>query len=463
MSYRGGGRGGRSGNYRGSGSRSSGRSSGRGRGRSGGSGGQIHNIDGYKNIHPKLNLCHNFTNTNSTCTHGDNCYNSHSLMIHGVIQNASVKITNKNYQGTNSRHANLSSVQLWQQPPEAGGALKIFTGSSDGFWRLWNTSGGQFQKEFEHSMAPNGSEARIEYLKVDRNRLYVGFLGPSAALPTSVGMIHIWDLANPSQPPVELHLQPAPPLLPYAHNSAVTFIEIHHDDTSPPGPTPSPASPPIIITGAQDGSIRIWNNQTLQASLPGHAGGVTGLILSHDKKTLWSSGLDQTIRVWDTASLKCQHCITANNGGHSNAVTCMIKFQTPPPGGVHGSPQANAGAGGTFILSGSLDGTIKAWDASNGNCVASENCEQGVICMAIGHDTQQHPILLLGLENGDIMGRNLIQTAKSPAFETLFILTRYQSHLGACSSICTGPSSTFYTVGQSDGTLRVFQMGDLGI
>jgi hypothetical protein len=43
----------------------------------------------------------------------------------------------------------VSTVALW----ETNGTIKLFTGSNDGFWRLWNfVPNSGFVKEFEHNM-----------------------------------------------------------------------------------------------------------------------------------------------------------------------------------------------------------------------------------------------------------------------------------------------------------------------
>ena len=99
------------------------------------------------------------------------------------------------------------------------------------------------------------------------------------------------------------------------------------------------------------------------------------------------------------------------------------------------------------------------------NCVASESHGDGVVCMALVADQKANPVLLVGLENGKIMARNVLQTPKTPAFCLLFSLSaRYTAgHEGAVTCICGGPQSTFYS-GGSDGKLLVWQIaGDLGI
>jgi WD40 repeat protein len=233
--------------------------------------------------------------------------------------------------------------------------------------------------------------------------------------------------------------------------------------------------PPKVVSGSRDGSIRIWafapeNGGTfvLEKNLLGHAREVTGLAPIGDN-LLWSAGMDYALRIWDHTSPQgtCQHAITAGtkdgnvvpptagtnpaaNPGHAGPVTGLLCFDAP-------------NNGGTFVLSSSLDGTIQAWNGANGQCVANEDHGEGVVCMSMATDLKGNPLLLIGLESGNIMVRNILQAGNMPAFGLLFCLSSKYSggHNGAVRSLCQGPSSTFYSCG-NDGKLLVWQLtGDL--
>lgn len=444
--YRGGG-GGRSGgsNYRGGGG---GRGSHTGGGRGQGSSNPIANQS-------KFTVCKDFTKTGN-CTHGTNCHFTHIVKLHATVDASSPDKSGDDQSGGGGYHNNynqephmaaVSSVAIW----ETSGQIKIFTGSHDGFWRLWNTSGGNFSKEFEQSM-----RGKVETVKVVNNFLFCGFEAATPALPgVAVGMVHAWNLSQPNNPPLELQYSP---LTPYAHNQAVTALHISAES----------GAPPKVISGSRDGSIRVWafseNKFVLAQSLIGNCREVTGLVLV--KNMLWSCGTDSCIRIWDLSKPtgECQYVITGQTKGaanpqaqsaatpsvgHTNAVTGLLSFES---------------AAGTFVLSSSLDGTIKAWNGTNGECVASEDHGEGVVCMSLAMDSQGNELLLIGLESGGIMCRNLVQTAKAPAFQLLFTLTTFQAaHSSAVKSIQSGPAATFYSVG-SDGKMLVFQFtGDLGL
>lgn len=358
-------------------------------------------------------------------------------------QQSSSNYNNYNNNNKGPEMYSVTSVAVW----ETQGVVKIFTGSQDGCWRLWNFTGQNFVQEFEHSMG--GS---VECLVVASNFLFCGFEGMTPALPEiTVGMVHAWNLASPNDPPLELQIQPN--MIPYAHNSSVTALEVV-DATK-------------IVSGARDGSIRLWmfdaagnggkGGFALSQSLPGHAREITGLTVVDTM--LWSSATDGAIRIWDMSKNgDCQHSITmapavggAQGEGHTDAVTGLVPFQS---------------SAGNFILSCSLDGTVKAWNGSTGQCVASENHGEGVVCMSMIADAAGKPCLLLGLVSGTLWIRNLEPTPKiQQAFAPIMSLSSYHQlgHNGAVRNVCQGPAGTFYSAGD-DGKVLVWQItGDLGL
>ncbi|GKY91853.1 hypothetical protein MPSEU_000156900 [Mayamaea pseudoterrestris] len=462
-------------NYRGGGGRSSG---GRGGRHSGGRGGAPGSNNNATVLPCKFRPCKSWIQSGA-CSNA-RCSFAHVVQLHANIEasahvNADGSVANdgkqqqhsSSFQHTNgsTKPAAVTSIAIW----EANGALKIFTGSLDGYWRLWST--GDWRKEFESSAG-----TKVERLLCSNNtHLICGMEAISRALPACpVGMCHVWNLSQPDRPPMELHLDgnaaapngaPAPSLLPYAHNLAVTAICLH--DTT-------------LITGSRDGCIRIWkfvNNAAfvLDKTLFGQAREVTGLVVVGGASAagaaapaapalLWSSSLDGSIRIWDLQSGDCRYSITsapplqqpsqpvgqpaAAGPGHADAVTCLERFETPS---------------GVFILSASLDGTIKAWNGATGECVASEQHGEGVVTIAIAKDQTNTEVLLVGLLSGNIVCRNLVQTPKAAAFEALFCLTTKfnAGHSEAVRCITPGPQATFYS-GGNDGRLMVWQInGDL--
>lgn len=367
-----------------------------------------------------------------------NCHYAHVVKLHATISEASsiVPPTNNNKQQQSYHHqqqtqrAAISAISIWNQPD---GSVKFFSSSHDGYWRLWNPLH-NFGKEFETQVGTS-----VDCLTVlrDNTTLVCGMQAPcnntSGLQP--VGMVHAWNLQQPHAAPLEGQVDP--PLLPYAHNQGVSCLC---------------ASDSIVVTGSRDGSIRVWKELQLQQSLVGHARQVTGLVLVNNDATLWSSGTDGSIRIWDLAGHgKCQYVITAAQNGHADAITCLTSFLT------HGQ---------VFVLSASLDSTIKVWNASTGECVASESHGgEGVTSMAIVESQDGTKILLVGLVSGNICARNLVQTPNCAAFEALFVLTSKfnMGHASSVKCLTAGPQATFYS-GSDDGQIMVWQIaGDLKV
>jgi len=382
------------------------------------------------------------------------CGFAHVVKMHASIDasSRSSKPSHHRYNQPNTSHEPVSSVAIW----ETQGTIKIFSGSHDGYWRLWNTAQGTFVKEFEHRMG-----GKVETVDVASNFLFVGFEGTTVKVPgVRVGMVHAWNLAVPTDPPIEFQMDP---LAPYSAAGCITSF-LNSGDT--------------MVSGSHDGTIRIWaydaavgggkGGFALRHTLHGHAGEVTGLAVVGGTM-LWSGSTDSTIRLWDMASGECKYLITKETPGtipppqqpqaqqqnpqgvgHTGPVTHLVPFESPA---------------GNFVISSSLDGTVKAWNGSNGDCVASETHGQGVVTIALTNDLKGNPILLCGLEAGNIMIRSILPSPNAPALCLLFTLSaKYTAgHEGPVRALRAGPANTFYS-GGSDGKLNVWEItGDFGL
>lgn len=308
-------------------------------------------------------------------------------------------------------------------------------------------------------------------IQISNNILFCGFEGQSVKLPgINVGMIHAWNLTAPSTPPLEFHLD-KDGYIPYAGPKAITCILPVETSAAAATGTPNNVTKDmVIISGGREGIIQFWRQTpehpthfTTFQTLCGHAGEITGLVIV-GQSMLWSTSTDKSIRLWDMASGQCKYLITSdtpgvsgmtgvvNKVGHTEAVTDIISLES--------NPVFVEALGAAFVLTSSLDGTVKAWNGTNGECVMSESHGQGVVCMALSFDINGTPILLCGLEGGNIMIRNVLQTPETPAFRLLMTLSAkyaFGHEHGPVKTIRAGPASTFYS-GGNDGKLNVWQV-----
>lgn len=448
-----------------------------GRGRGGGpraGRGGPHNKQTPSAAQPRLQLCRNFA-SGGHCHHGDRCNFSHVVKLHACVEVSDKNTEAKSgYQGhrhhnngnsrTKDRHK-ATSVAVW----ETNGAVKIFTGSHDGKWRLWNvgtaapSSSGKdggtttLTKEFEHHVG-----GPVDAVHVAAHFFFCGFeASPVEAPDARAGMVHCWDLNNPGQPPTELMLSPEHAK--YAGSGRIRSLWTSEDGT--------------VWSGGTDGVIRQWKfgaappqggggggGFALVRTLGGHLGAVTGLTLTKNG-VLWSGGMDGTVRLWNVDTGAAAHVIPAakkeggthpqGNGGaaavgHAGPVTAVLPLDLD--------------AAGAFVISSSLDETVKVWNAANGECVASEKHGQGVTALALTSDLKGNPLLLCGLFYGDIMVRGTVTTP--PLCLLLKISYQYLQvghELGPVNEIRAGPGRTFYAVAD-DGKLTVWQItGDFGL
>ena len=469
MSYRGGGRSG--GRGRG---RNTGRGAPRGGGRNGGGGGGRFGNDRFgadSESHgpkPHIQLCTYYT-SNKGCQRGDSCHYKHVIQVHKTIVNSdpddstSTATGGSNYQdryasqsyGSQNKLHPTSDVALWNDP---SGPLKIFTSSHDGHWRLYNTANG-FNKEVQHNMG-----GKVNTIMVESNFLFCGFEGTSVKVPgVTVGMIFAWNLGTPGDPPIELHMHETAP---YAHASGVTCFITKGD---------------MCVSGGHDSAIRMWKYDAtgnggkggfkLVKTIFGHAGEITGLLIVGTM--LWSCSTDMTIRLWDSAAdWECKYLITQNTPGDTPPVASPQQQQNGQQSTGIGHTDAITGllhfesAQGNFVLSSSLDGSVKVWDSTNGNCLSTTDYGGGVISMALAADTNNNALLIAGTVSGKIVFRSLLQTANTPPMCFLFQIDYRNTqcgHEGPVKSVLAGPSNTLYTAGD-DGNVVVFQItGDFGL
>lgn len=124
-----------------------------------------------------------------------------------------------------------------------------------------------------------------------------------------------------------------------------------------------------LITGNQDGKIRLWNLTTgqVQYTLEGHDQTITTLAVSGDGIILASASEDKTIKIWNLQTRKVLHTFTGDN--------ILIKSLA-----ISSDRQTLVGGGeGT---------TIFLWDISQGKLQETLEVDKGVESITISNDAQ---------------------------------------------------------------------------
>lgn len=105
----------------------------------------------------------------------------------------------------------------------------------------------------------------------------------------------------------------------------------------------------MLVTGAEDGTIRIRKNGTW-TTIPAHDGGVWGVSLSDDGTQLASAGEDGAVRLWDVETGAKRRDLNGGGG--------RIKMPAFDPSGQ-------------YVCGGGLEGSLWIWETGSGKKVLS--------------------------------------------------------------------------------------------
>ena len=154
----------------------------------------------------------------------------------------------------------------------------------------------------------------------------------------------------------------------------------------------------LIASGGVDGTVRLWNADRTQAlvTLEGHTGSVNSVALSADGRVVASGSLDASIRVWETEGGRpVAHAARSHGFGrldsarhrwaargerqsrrHRPVVGSGDGSSAGHPARPHrrGARGARSVAAGQFVASGSIDGTVRLWEADEW---ATTGCLEG--------------------------------------------------------------------------------------
>ncbi|KAM5558772.1 hypothetical protein ABKV19_020454 [Rosa sericea] len=187
----------------------------------------------------------------------------------------------------------------------------------------------------------------------------------------------------------------------------------------------------MLFAGTDKGVVMVWKAKgpfELVASLTGHTAAVVCLRIGSSATKLYSGSGDNTIKVWDLETLQC----VATLSGHSGVVTSLVCWDQ-------------------FLISGSLDCTIKVWhmtEAGNFNLevIYTHDVEHGIVALFGMHDAQVKPVLFCSSSD------NSIRLYDLPSFTERAILFGKQEVL----AIQVGVGGLFFS-GDASGLLSVWK------
>jgi WD40 repeat protein/tetratricopeptide (TPR) repeat protein len=201
---------------------------------------------------------------------------------------------------------------------------RMATGADDGTVDLWDIrSGSQLKELGPHGIGikdvvftPDGS--RIVAVSGDRSKNGAWLMESSAR----DYRVRIWDLTTSAELKV------------FKATSSVMSVAVTPDGSR-------------ILTGLQDGTVRIWRSQfdASVLTLSGHSRDVDAVGVTADGRHIITGSLDDTARVWDA---------------HTGAEVVVLKGHEAGISSVAASPD------GARIVTGSTDGTARIWDSAGG-------------------------------------------------------------------------------------------------
>ncbi|GAM21019.1 hypothetical protein SAMD00019534_041940 [Acytostelium subglobosum LB1] len=198
-----------------------------------------------------------------------------------------------------------------------------------------------------------------------------------------------------------------------AHRKAITAICYNQDN---------------IFTSSLDQTIRVWDRKTNdnKAKLEEHTGEVNYICISNERNQLYSCSFDKSIRIWDLATLKCVKVLTA----HSKSVKSLV-------------------ISGKYMFSASNDETIKVWDLDM------------LVCIYGVSDAHEGWITSLALHNGlgAMISGSRDGTLKLWSLSTLIAQSTHEdNHEVICDILVT---DRYVIVASEDTTIKIWDTVDV--
>ncbi|TXG47984.1 hypothetical protein EZV62_027278 [Acer yangbiense] len=338
----------------------------------------IQHFDGHIKTQPQIRVCDRWVS--GSCTYGDKCRFLHTW-FHSDEGKHSLSLLTR----LEGHKKAVSGVGL------PSGSDKLYSAAKDGTVRVWDCNTGKCLKVINN-------DAKIGCLITEGSWVFIG-------LPNTV---KAWRLDVATGDYQEFVLDG-----PVGQVDAIAVCN------------------GLLFAGSQDGVISVWRGSSdvnafqLVASLEAHTGPVMSLSVQLERKRLFSTSTDGTIKVWDLNNLRCIQTLS----DHKDAVTCLL-------------------CSNEFLFSGSLDKTIKVWTAN----------QAGNFELAYTHEEECGVVAVFGM--ADAEGKPVLFSSCKDSTVRLYDLPSFKKRARLFSrkevgSIQSGPGGLFF-LGEGTGTVSVW-------
>ncbi len=234
--------------------------------------------------------------------------------------------------------------------------------------------------------------------------------------------VKLWNVTDETEP------QLTEPLTLTGHEDVVTFVTFSPDSS-------------LLASASWDSNVKLWNmtNFQLESELTNHTGFVYSLAFSSDGTMLASGSgtliFQPEIRIWNTTSGE------------------ELRDPLDIPPGIHTSPVTSIAFSrdGTFLASGSEDGSVIVWNVSNWtplHTLLDWHKGGAVKSMAFS------PINTLFASSGE---DNYIRLINVTNGESIYNLTKHSSSV---LSVNFSPDGKLLVSGSADGTIRLWNISN---